>query len=535
MRPIAEIAARLGVDPAVILPYGHHVAKVPVAELETRASQDDGALILVTAMTPTPLGEGKTTTTIGLGDALNQSGQKTAICLREPSLGPYFGIKGGGTGAGQAQVVPAEDINLHFVGDMYSVEKANNLLAALVDNHLQHGNTLNIDPRRITWRRVIDLNDRALREIFVGLGGVTYGIPRKDGFNITPASEVMAILCLATSYRDLRDRMARIIIGNTFDNEPVTASMLSAEGAMTVLLRDAIHPNLVQTLYGTPTFVHGGPFANIAHGCNTLTATRLALKLADRVVTEAGFASDLGAEKFFDIKCRIGGLKPAAVVIVATQKAIDYHGGFTPDGGTGNLLKHIENVRAFGLEPVVAVNRFPDDDEATLGNIIDFCAEQGARAAVYESFEKGPAGAEGLAGLVEEAIEKNQRADSFKLLYSDSAPLRDKIDTVARSMYGADGVDYDRDAEIAIDLIEKRGLGEVPICMAKTQKSLSDTAALRGRPNGFRIRVNEVVLSAGAGFAVVICGKMMTMPGLPKEPAAVRIRVDDTGRATGLT
>jgi formate--tetrahydrofolate ligase len=409
-RPIQEVAAELGIDPSVILPHGHHIAKIPVTELEARAGDDDGALVLVTAMSPTPPGEGKTTTTIGLGDALRKAGHQTAICLREPSLGPYFGIKGGGTGTGLAQVVPAEDINLHFVGDMYSIEKATHLLAALIDNHLQHGNDLDIDPRRITWRRVIDLNDRALREIFVGLGGVTHGIPRKDGVNITPASEVMAVLCLAQSYRDLRDRLARIVVGYTHGREPITAGMLRAHGAMTVLLRDAIHPNLVQTLHGTPALVHGGPFANIAHGCNTIVATKLARKLCERVVTEAGFASDLGAEKFFDIKCRVGGLEPAAVVVVATQQAIEYHGGFAEDGGTGNLLKHIENVRTFGLEPVVAVNRFPDDDADTLRRILDFCGEHGVRAALYECFAKGPEGAAELARLVDESIEQNRRS-----------------------------------------------------------------------------------------------------------------------------
>ncbi|MCZ6617530.1 MAG: formate--tetrahydrofolate ligase [Gammaproteobacteria bacterium] len=533
-RPIQEVAEELGIDPAVMLPHGHHIAKIPQTEV-TDHDGNDGALVLVTAMSPTPSGEGKTTTTIGLGDALRKAGRKTALCLREPSLGPYFGIKGGGTGTGQAQVVPAEDINLHFVGDMYSVEKANNLLAALLDNHLQHGNDLDIDPRRITWRRVIDLNDRALREIFIGLGGVTHGIPRKDGVDITPASEVMAILCLAQSYRDLRDRLERIVVGYTYHKEPITAGMLRAHGAMTVLLRDAIHPNLVQTLHGTPALVHGGPFANIAHGCNTIFATKLALKLCERVVTEAGFASDLGAEKFFDIKCRIGNLEPSAVVIVATQKAVEYHGGFTAAGGSGNLLKHIENVRAFGLEPVVAVNRFPDDDADTLRRIVDFCGEHGVRAALYESFEKGPEGAAELARLVEESIEQNQQAANFQFLYPDSAPLREKIDTIARVMYGADGVDYDRNAELALDLIEETGHGQVPVCMAKTQQSLSDTARLRGRPTGFRIRVNEATLSAGAGFVVARCGKIMTMPGLPREPAAVRIEVDDDGNATGLT
>ena len=534
-QPIQAVAEDLGLDASVILPHGHHIAKVPISELEARAADDDGALILVTAMTPTPSGEGKTTTTIGLGDALRNAGHRTAVCLREPSLGPYFGIKGGGTGAGHAQIVPAEDINLHFAGDMYAVSKANDLLAALIDNHLQHGNDLGIDPRRITWRRVIDLNDRALREIMVGLGGVAHGIPRKDGFNITPASEVMAILCLASSYRDLRDRLARIVVGYTFGRQPITASMLQAEGAMTVLLRDAIHPNLVQTLHGTAAFVHGGPFANIAHGCNTLLSTRLALKLCDRVVTEAGFASDLGAEKFFDIKCRIGKLRPSAVVIVATEKAIEHHGGFAEDGGSGNLLKHIENMRAFGLEPVVAVNRFEGDSADGLKRILAFCAEQGVRAAPYTAVADGPEGAEELAKLVDEAIEENRAKDSYHSLYPDSASIRQKIDIIARTLYGADGVEYDRQAETAIDLIEEHGQGGLPVCMAKTQKSLSDLASLRGRPKGFRLRVTEVILSAGAGFVVVMCGKIMTMPGLPKEPAAVRIRVDDEGRVSGLS
>jgi len=493
-RPIQEVARELKIDPSVILPHGHHIAKVPVSELEARAGDEDGALILVTAMTPTPAGEGKTTTSIGLGDALRKAGRSTALCLQEPSLGPYFGIKVGGTGTGYAQIVPAEDINLHFVGDMYSVSKANNLLAALIDNHLQHGNDLGIDPRRVTWRRVIDLNDRALRKIFIGLGGVTHGIPRKDGFNITPASEIMAVLCLARDYRDLRDRLARIVIGYTYAKEPVTADMLRAEGAMTVLLRDAIHPNLVQTLHGTPTFVHGGPFANIAHGCNTILATKLAMKLCDRVVTEAGFASDLGA-----------------------------------------LLKHIENMRAFGIEPVVAVNRFDGDTPESLRKIVAFCEEHGVRAAPYEAVEKGPEGAAELASLVDEAIAENKGKDAFHFLYPDSASIKEKIETVARVVYGADGVDYDREAENSIKLIESHGQGAVPVCMAKTQKSLSDSARLRGRPKGFRIRVNEVRLSAGAGFVVVICGKMLTMPGLPKEPAAVRIKVDDEGRATGLS
>jgi formate--tetrahydrofolate ligase len=534
-RPIQAVAQELGIDPARILPHGHQIAKIPLSELEARDAEPDGALILVTAMTPTPSGEGKTTTTIGLGDALRKAGHDAAICLREPSLGPYFGIKGGGTGAGRAQIVPAEEINLHFVGDMHAVGSANNLLSALLDNHLQHGNELGIDPRRISWRRVVDLNDRALREILVGLGGVQHGVPREDGFKITAASEVMAVLCLAESFQDLRERLARIVVARTRRKQPIRAEMLRADAAMALLLRDAIHPNLVQTLAGTPAFVHGGPFANIAHGCNSVVATRLARKLCDRVVTEAGFASDLGAEKFFHIKCRSAGLEPAVAVVVATQQAIEYHGGFAEEGGTGNLLKHIENVRAFGLEPVVAINRFPNDDAATLRKILGFCEQQGVRAALYEGFAKGAEGAAELAKGVDEAIEANQDTASFRFLYPESASIRDKIETVARVLYGADGVDYDRPAEAAIDLIEESGQGQVPICMAKTQNSLSDSPTRRGRPKGFRIRVNEATLSAGAGFVVVICGKMNLMPGLPKEPAAVRIEVDARGRATGLS
>ena len=392
-RRIGEVAAELGLNPDALLPHGHWIAKVPIDELRSRADRPDGNLILVSAMTPTPQGEGKTTTTIGLGDALRRLGRKTAICLREPSLGPYFGIKGGGTGAGYAQVVPAEDINLHFVGDMYAVEKANNLLAAMVDNHLQHGNELGIDSRRIALRRVIDLNDRALRDIVVGLGGVSNGIPRRDGFNITPASEVMAILCLSKDYVDLGQRLANMVVGFTYRGEPVKAAAIEAVGAMQVLLRDAVHPNLVQTLEGTPAFVHAGPFANIAQGTNTVIATRMALKLADYVVTEAGFATDLGAEKFFHIKCRSAGLQPKAAVIVATAKAVAYHGGISDTGGTGNIAKHIENIRLFGLEPVVALNRFPDDKPEDLENIVRFCAAQGVEAVVATHYADGGKGA----------------------------------------------------------------------------------------------------------------------------------------------
>ena len=502
---IQTVAAELGLDAETILPYGHHIAKIPFSVLQERQAARNGQLVLVTAMTPTPQGEGKTTTSIGLGDSLRRLGRRTAICLREPSLGPYFGIKGGGTGAGRAQIIPAEDINLHFTGDMYSVTKANNLLAAMVDNHIHHGNELQIDPRRIVLRRVMDLNDRALREIFVGLGGVKNGVPRMDGFNITPASEVMAILCLARDYADLGERLGNMVVGFTYKGEPVRATQVEAVGAMQVLLRDAIHPNLVQTIEGTPAFVHGGPFANIAQGTNTAIATRMALKLADVVVTEAGFATDLGAEKFFHIKCRLAGLKPAAVVIVATAKAVAWHGGFTARGGLGNLLKHIENVRLFGLEPVVA-----------------------------EHYQRGGEGAVELAEAVQRAIQKNRRR-KFRFLYPLKASLPAKIEKVAREVYGAEGVDYNRRAETDMELLARHGFDALPICVAKTAVSLSDSAKLRGRPGKFRLTVNELRVSAGAGFVVVISGNIMTMPGLPRVPAAARIKVLPDGRAIGLS
>ncbi len=534
LKKISEIAKELGFDPEVILPHGHYIAKIPIQYLNEKESAPDGKLILVTAMTPTPQGEGKTTTTIGLGDALRQLGNKTAICLREPSLGPYFGIKGGGTGAGASQVMPAEDINLHFVGDMYSVSKANNLLSALIDNHLQHGNELGIDPRRIVWRRVIDLNDRALRDIFIGLGGVSNGVPREDGFNITPASEVMAMLCLATNFKDLGERLSRTVIGFTYKGAPVKVEDIGAQGAMQILLRDTIHPNLVQTLEGTPAFVHGGPFANIAQGTNTVIATQMALKYADYVVTEAGFATDLGAEKFFHIKCRSAGLNPSGVVIVATVKAIMYHGGIKDDGGSGNLAKHIENIRLFGLEPVVALNRFTDDTEKDLNKIIDFCNKMGVRAVVANHFEHGGKGALELAKAVLESVKANENK-KLNYLYELSLPLKEKIAVIAEKLYGADGVEFDRRAENDIDLLNENGYGLLPVCIAKTPKSLSDNQNLRGRPSKFKITVNEVRISAGAGFAVIICGNIMTMPGLPKVPAALKIKMTPDGRATGLS
>ncbi|MCY2992605.1 MAG: formate--tetrahydrofolate ligase [Planctomycetota bacterium] len=533
-RKIRDVALELGLDPDCILPHGHYIAKIPIDELNRRAQGPDGDLVLVTAMTPTPTGEGKTTTTIGLGDALRGLGQRAAICLREPSLGPYFGIKGGGTGAGRAQVVPAEDVNLHFVGDMYAVEKANNLLAAMLDNHLQHGNELGIDPRRIVLRRVIDLNDRALREIFVGLGGVKHGVPRQDGFNITPASEVMAILCLAQDFVDLGRRLGDMVVAFTYKGQPIMARDIHADGAMLVLLRDAIHPNLVQTLEGTPALVHAGPFANIAQGTNTAIATRLALKLAQIVVTEAGFGSDLGAEKFFNIKCRVAGLQPKAAVIVATAKAVKYHGGCTARGGLGNLAKHIENIRQFNLEPVVAINRFEDDRTADLNKIIASCQEQGVEAVVATHYQDGGRGATALAEAVLRSVDAN-RAKKLRFTYPLKMPLAQKIAKVARELYGATDVKFDRKAETDLELLEKTGYGQLLVCIAKTPKSLSDNPKLLGRPRDFSITVTEVRVSAGAGFVVVICGEIVTMPGLPKVPAAARIQVAPDGTATGLT
>ena len=528
------MAADLGLDYDNILPHGHYIAKIPIDHLYDRNNDPDGNLILVSAMTPTPQGEGKTTTTIGLGDALRFLGYNTIICLREPSLGPYFGVKGGGTGAGASQVMPAEDINLHFVGDMYSVSKANNLLSAMIDNHLQHGNELGIDPRRIVWKRVLDLNDRALREIFVGLGGVHHGIPRPDGFTITPASEVMAMLCLASDYKDLGQRLTRTVVGFTYKGEPVKTSDIQAEGAMQVLLRDAIHPNLVQTLEGTPAFVHAGSFANIAQGTNSSVATRLALKLGNYVVTEAGFATDLGAEKFFHIKCRNAGIFPRAVVIVVTVKAINHHGGMNEEGGFGNLAKHIENIRAFGLNPVVSINRFQDDREEDLNKIIQYCSTLNVAAVISDNYSQGGAGATTLAKAVISSIQENKGAKA-KYLYELHQPIQQKIEIIARQLYGADGVDYDQNALTDLELINRHGFEKLSVCVAKTPKSLSDNPKLTGRPRNFRITVNELRISAGAGFIVAICGNIMTMPGLPKIPAATRIKILPDGRAIGLT
>jgi formate--tetrahydrofolate ligase len=532
-RHIQEVARELQLDLDKILPHGHYIAKIPADELAARQHQPDGHLILVTAMTPTPQGEGKTTTTIGLADALRRLGKRTIFCLREPSLGPYFGIKGGGTGAGRSQVVPTEAINLHFVGDMYSVSKANNLLAAMLDNHLQHGNELGIDPRQVILRRVIDLNDRALRDIIIGLGGVRHGVPRRDGFYITPACEVMAILCLAKDFGELGERLSKMIVAFTYKGEPVRALDIQAVGAMQVLLRDAIHPNLVQSLEGTPAFVHGGPFANIAQGTNSAISTRLALKLAECVVTEAGFGTDLGAEKFFHLKCRLYGLRPSAVVIVATAKAVAHHGGFTPQGGLGNLSKHLENIRLFGLEPVVALNHFAGDKPKDLARLVGFCARKGVEAVVADHYAKGGEGALELAQAVGRVIAKNQRR-KVRYLYELNQPLTDKIQRLARSLYGAEGVVYDRKAKEDLQLLIRHGFNELPVCVAKTPLSLSDDPALRGRPRNFRLTVNELRVAAGAGFVVVICGNIVTMPGLPKVPAAARIKVLPDGQATGL-
>ncbi|MCU0608697.1 MAG: formate--tetrahydrofolate ligase [Chitinispirillaceae bacterium] len=531
-RRIQEVARELGLDVDAILPHGHYIAKIPIEELQSKKTF--GNLILVTAMSPTPQGEGKTTTTIGLADGLRHIGKRSCIAIREPSLGPYFGIKGGGTGAGLSRVVPSEAVNLHFVGDMYSVEKANNLLAAMLDNHLQHGNALQIDARRIVLRRVIDLNDRALREVIVGLGGIKHGIPRKDSFSITPASEIMAILCLATDIHDLGRRLGNMVIAFTFRGEPVTPKDIDAVGAMQVLLRDAINPNIVQSMEGTPAFVHCGPFANIAQGTSSVIATKAALQLSDYVVTEAGFGTDLGAEKFFHIKCRKSGLKPSAVVIVATVKAIAYHGGNSAAGGLGNLAKHIENIRQFGLEPVVAINKFDDDKPKDLAAIITFCRKLGVEAAVSDNFARGGAGAADLANAVLRSIKINVKK-KFKFLYELKEPIERKVEIIAQKMYGAEGVDFDSAARSDLGVIEKLGLGHLPVCIAKTPLSLSDNSKLRGRPKGFRITVNELRISAGAGFIVAICGNIVLMPGLPKIPAAARIKILADGSAVGLT
>ena len=543
MKPIAEIGEKLGLTFDDLIPYGHTKAKINLATLEALKDRPDGKLVLVTAITPTPAGEGKTTTTVGLGDGLNRIGHKAIMCLREPSLGPCFGMKGGAAGGGYAQVVPMEDINLHFTGDFHAITSAHNLLSAMIDNHIYWGNELNIDARRVTWRRVVDMNDRALRDIVSSLGGVSNGFPRQTGYDITVASEIMAILCLSTSMADLERRLGQIVIGQTRDRKPVLAKEIKAPGAMTVLLRDALMPNLVQTLENNPAFVHGGPFANIAHGCNSAMATKAALKLADFVVTEAGFGADLGAEKFFDIKCRKAGLKPDAAVIVATVRALKMHGGVAKDAlkeenvaalkkGLVNLGRHIENVKKFGVPLVVGINHFVTDTEAEVQAIKDFCAGMGVEAILNTHWAHGGKGIAETAHKVVELCESGQ-AD-FRPLYPDEMPLFQKIETIAKEIYRADEVIADKSIREQLKGWEASGYGNLPICMAKTQYSFSTDPNLRGAPTGHTVPVREVRLSAGAGFVVVICGEVMTMPGLPKVPSAETIRINEAGQVIGL-
>ena len=542
MLPIAKVAEKLGLTDEDLIPYGRYKAKINHKLIHS--DRPDGKLILMTAISPTPAGEGKTTTSVGLADALNAMGKKTMLCLREPSLGPVFGVKGGAAGGGYAQVVPMEDINLHFTGDIHAIGTANNLLAAMIDNSIQQGNPLNIDPRRIAWKRCMDMNDRQLRFIVDGLGGKVTGTPREDGFDITVASEVMAIFCLATDLADLKDRLSRIVCAYTYDGQPVTAGQIGAAGAMAALLKDAIDPNLVQTLENNPAIIHGGPFANIAHGCNSVTATKLSLKLADYVVTEAGFGADLGAEKFLDIKCRMADLHPSAVVLVATVRALKSHGGVTkPDlnrlnveavrKGAANLERHIDNIKnGFGLPVCVAINAFPTDTPEEMAVIEEVCAKAGVKCALSEVFAKGGEGGKALAETVLSIMP--EAPQPIQYTYDLGASLPEKIEAVAKKIYRADGVTYTPAAKKMLDDLAAMGYGELPVCIAKTQYSFSDNAKLTGAPTGFKMNVREVRLSAGAGFVVVICGSIMTMPGLPKHPAAMDIDVDAEGRITGL-
>ncbi len=543
MLPIKDVAAAIGIKEDDLELYGKYKAKISDELINRTKKNPDGKLILVTAINPTPAGEGKTTTSVGLGEAFGRLGKKALIALREPSLGPCFGIKGGAAGGGYAQVVPMEDLNLHFTGDFHAITSANNLLAALLDNHIQQGNELGIDPRQIVWKRCMDMNDRVLRNIVVGLGSKMDGMVREDHFVITVASEIMAILCLADDMADLKKRLGRIIVAYTFDGKPVTADDLQATGSMAALLKDALKPNLIQTLEHTPAIVHGGPFANIAHGCNSVRATKTALKLADYVITEAGFGADLGAEKFFDIKCRMAGLKPDAVVLVATIRALKYNGGVPKDelssenldalkAGIVNLEKHIENLHKFGVPVVVTLNSFVTDTKAETDFVEQFCKERGCEFALSEVWEKGGEGGIDLANKVLETIEHKE--SNFKVLYDDSLSLKEKIETVAKEIYGADGVTYSPAAERELKRITELGMGDFPVCMAKTQYSLSDDAKKLGRPSGFKINVREVYASAGAGFVVAVNGSIMTMPGLSKKPAAYGIDVDDNGVITGL-
>ncbi len=543
MKHIKEVAENIGIPEDELEFYGKYKAKISKEYINRTAKNPDGKLILVTAINPTPAGEGKTTTTVGLGDAMQRLGKKCVLALREPSLGPVMGIKGGAAGGGYSQVVPMEDINLHFTGDMHAITAANNLLSAMIDNHIHQGNALDIDVTNIVWKRVLDMNDRALRDVVVSLGGKVNGVPREDGFMITVASEIMAILCLAKDLEDLKYRLGEIIIGYNRKGEPVYAKELKAQGAMTALLKDAIKPNLVQTLENTPCFIHGGPFANIAHGCNSVTATKLALKLGDYAVTEAGFGADLGAEKFMDIKCRLAGLAPDAVVIVATVRALKYNGGVaktelkTPNvdalaKGIVNLKKHIENMQKFGVPVVVAVNRFASDSEEELKFVIDVCAEYGVECSLSEVFEKGGAGGIDLAQKVIDAIETQK--SEYAPIYDIDMPIKDKIETIVKKIYGGDGVIYSKKAEKEIAKLEEFGLDKKPVCMAKTQYSLSDDPSLLGRPEGFKITVSMVRVSNGAGFIVVETGNILVMPGLPKKPAAENIDIDADGVITGL-
>lgn len=545
MLKINEIAAGLGISEDDIEPYGHYKAKVSEDLIQKTKNAPDGKLILVTAINPTPAGEGKTTVSIGLAEAMAKIGKKAVLALREPSLGPVFGIKGGAAGGGYAQVVPMEDINLHFTGDMHAITAANNLLCALLDNHMQQGNALGIDQRRIMIDRCLDMNDRALRNIVVGLGGKVNGIPRQDSFRITVASEVMAILCLASDLEDLKRRLGNILVAYNYSGEPVFARDLGAEGSMTALLKDALKPNLIQTLENTPAFMHGGPFANIAHGCNSVRATKLALKLGDYCITEAGFGADLGAEKFCDIKCRFAGLKPSCAVIVATIRALKYNGGVPKTDlaqentealkkGIVNLKTHIENIRKFGLPAVVAINRFMTDTDAEIQIIEDFCKEMNVEVSLTEIFAKGGEGGTDLAEKVCRVIDTQDGSASFHQLYDEKLSIKEKLDIIAKEIYRADGVDYSSQANKAIAEIEKLGYGQTPVCVAKTQYSLSDDPTKLGKPENFRITVRDVKLSAGAGFVVALTGDVMIMPGLPKAPAALKIDCDNNGNISGL-
>ncbi len=543
MKPVSEIAESIGILPDELEPYGKFKAKVSDLAFKRMKDKPDGKLILVTAINPTPAGEGKTTVTIGLGQALNVMGKKCVIALREPSLGPVMGVKGGAAGGGYSQVVPMEDINLHFTGDIHAVTTAHNLLAALIDNHIYQGNALGINPVSVTYKRCMDMNERALRHTVIGLGGKMGGVPREDGFMISVASEIMAILCIADGMEDLKARLSRIVIGRTYDGKPVTAGDLSAQGAMAVLLKDAIKPNLVQTLEGTPCFMHGGPFANIAHGCNSITATKMALKFGDYVVTEAGFGSDLGAEKFLDIKCRFGGLTPSAIVLVATCRALKYNGGVKKEDtskentealkkGLCNLKAHINNLQKYGVEVVVAINKFLTDTDDEVSIIENMCKEEGARCSITEGFAKGGEGALPLAEAVLDAIENGKH--EFEFLYDTSLSIEDKITKVASEIYHAGSVTFSPKAKKAIAQITEDGYGNTPVCIAKTQYSFSDDAKKLGDPRGFEFTVRDVTLSAGAGFVVALAGEIMTMPGLPKIPAACNIDIDSDGTVTGL-